>query len=97
LEAGRYPHLKMVGFVDDDPAKHGRLIAGCTVLGPYRDIENLIRQQHVTDVVVSDPSLPEEGLRAIARQCRDAGASVHLVPTIEQILGTRQPSLADRP
>jgi lipopolysaccharide/colanic/teichoic acid biosynthesis glycosyltransferase len=88
LEAARYPHLRMVGFVDDDPAKHGRLIAGCTVLGPYRDIENLIRQRHVTDVVVSDPSLPEEGLRAIARQCQDAGASVHLVPNIEQILGT---------
>jgi lipopolysaccharide/colanic/teichoic acid biosynthesis glycosyltransferase len=96
LEAARYPHLKMVGFVDEDRAKHGRLIAGCTVLGPYRDIENLIRQQHVTDVVVSDPSLPEEGLRELARQCQDAGASVHLVPTIEQILGAGQPSPADR-
>jgi lipopolysaccharide/colanic/teichoic acid biosynthesis glycosyltransferase len=95
LEAARYPHLKMVGFVDEDKAKRGRLIAGCTVLGPYRDIENLIRQQHVTDVVVSDPSLSEEGLRVLARQCQDAGASVHLVPTIEQILGTGQPSPTD--
>jgi lipopolysaccharide/colanic/teichoic acid biosynthesis glycosyltransferase len=91
LEIARHPHLKLVGYVDDDEAKHGGLIAGCTVLGSYSSVAELIGRKRVTDVIIADPSLSEEKLRAIVRKCQDAGASVHLVPTIEQILGAQGP------
>jgi FlaA1/EpsC-like NDP-sugar epimerase len=29
----QYPHIRLVGFLDDGPAKHRRLMAGCQILG----------------------------------------------------------------
>ncbi len=88
LEMARLPHLEVVGFADDDPAKQGRLIAGFGVLGTCDHAADLIRQYDVQDVILCIPSSAVGRIRFLTDQCRSAGAQVHLVPGIDQILKT---------
>jgi UDP-GlcNAc:undecaprenyl-phosphate GlcNAc-1-phosphate transferase len=54
-----------VGFVDDDPAKRGKLIHGLKVYGGNGDLESICRQHAVTEVLISSLKMPEERLQEI--------------------------------
>jgi FlaA1/EpsC-like NDP-sugar epimerase len=83
----RSPQLELVGFVDDDPAKQGRSIAGCRVLGRSEDLAILIREHAANDVVLCTRSMSQASLRKIHQCCGALGVRTHVIPTINQILG----------
>jgi UDP-GlcNAc:undecaprenyl-phosphate GlcNAc-1-phosphate transferase len=62
-----------VGFVDDDPQKHGRVIHGVRVLGSLERLGQLVNQEHVDEVVVSTSKLAETRSELLAETCRNAG------------------------
>jgi UDP-GlcNAc:undecaprenyl-phosphate GlcNAc-1-phosphate transferase len=62
-----------VGFVDDDPQKHGRVIHGVRVLGSLERLGQLANQEHVDEVVVSTAKLAETRNQLLAETCRTAG------------------------
>lgn len=43
----------VVGFIDDDPSKHGTEVDGVEVLGDCTDLEALIRERQVSDIIVA--------------------------------------------
>lgn len=90
LELGRYPHLRLVGFVDDDPAKQGHKIAGYRVLGKSNEVSRLVREHTITDLIVCASSVEGERLRQLSSQWRGLGVKVHIIPTLDQILGSDQ-------
>jgi UDP-GlcNAc:undecaprenyl-phosphate/decaprenyl-phosphate GlcNAc-1-phosphate transferase len=65
--------LQAVGFVDDDPQKHGRVIHGVRVLGALDRLGHLINQERVDELVVSTARLSEVRTEQLAQVCRDAG------------------------
>jgi lipopolysaccharide/colanic/teichoic acid biosynthesis glycosyltransferase len=83
----RSPHLELVGFVDDDPAKQGRSIAGHRVLGRSNDLASLIREHSASDVILCTPSMPQTSLQEIHQCCETLGVRSHMIPTMNQILG----------
>ena len=52
--------LKPVGFVDDDPARTGKLVNGLPVLGRSYELEALIAAHGVKAVVIASPVVPAE-------------------------------------
>jgi len=54
-----------VGFVDDDPAKRGKLIHGLKVYGGNGDLDSICRQHAVTEVLISSLKMKEERLQEI--------------------------------
>jgi len=89
LQVGRYPHMDLVGFVDDDLMKQGRLIAGYSVLGPSEKVDELVRRHDITDLIVCAQTVSRDVLNRISDRCRALSAKVHVVPTVDQILGPR--------
>lgn len=87
LEVARHPHLQLVGFLDDDPAKQGRVIAGYPILGPCGMAVDLVRRHEISDVIVSIQSWSNQRLTELLAQGSIAGAGVHLIPTLDQIIG----------
>jgi len=83
----RWPQLELVGFVDDDPAKQGRSIAGRRVLGRSENLASLIREHTASDVVLCTHSMSPASLREIHQCCGALGVRAHVIPTIGQILG----------
>ena len=59
-----------VGFVDDDPAKSGKLIHGLKVYAGNGDLTLLCRQHEVDEVLISSSRMPETRLQEILEFCR---------------------------
>jgi len=66
--------MKPVGFIDDDPLKHGRLINGYPVLGDVDDLENVVVGSGINGVVVASEKIPIARLRSARRVCDRNGA-----------------------
>ncbi len=83
----RCPQLELVGFVDDDPAKQGRSIAGRRVLGRSEHLASLIREHTVSDVIFCTSSFSQASLQEIHQCCAALGVRTHVIPTMKQIFG----------
>ena len=59
-----------VGFIDDDPAKSGKLIHGLKVYGGNGDLNSLCRQHEVDEVLISSSRMPEARLQELLGFCR---------------------------
>jgi len=52
--------LKPIGFVDDDPARTGKLVNGLPVLGRSYELEALIAAHGVKAVIIASPVVPAD-------------------------------------
>jgi UDP-GlcNAc:undecaprenyl-phosphate GlcNAc-1-phosphate transferase len=59
-----------VGFLDDDPAKSGKLIHGLKVYGGNGDLTSVCEQHEVDEVLISSSRMSEERLQKILSFCR---------------------------
>jgi len=57
MRANQHWHMNPVGFLDDDPAKAHRWIAGVPVRGTIDDLERVLRRYSVDEVVLSSPAI----------------------------------------
>lgn len=92
--------FKVMGFVDDDPQKVGRLIAGVKVLGSRRDLPALIRDFKPAEVVVSISKPSGELLREVVQVCRSSNIQPRLATgssnnKIKNLELTREIGLSD--
>ncbi|HUX38765.1 MAG TPA: nucleoside-diphosphate sugar epimerase/dehydratase [Rectinemataceae bacterium] len=77
----------VVAFLDDDPGKIGSRIEGIPVLGPIRDVVNLLSRQPADEAIIAIPSASREALRELYFLLKKAGfARIRIVPTIAQII-----------
>ncbi len=65
--------LHPVGFVDDDPQKHGRVIHGVRVLGSLERLKEMAASERAAEVVVSTAKLDSERAATLAFVCQTAG------------------------
>ena len=79
--------LEIVGFLDDDPKKAGKMIAGIPVLGGLEEIAGLVRNYRVSDVLVALPSAPAARVRHILNQAVPMGVSLRLLPSLRELAG----------
>jgi FlaA1/EpsC-like NDP-sugar epimerase len=82
----QYPHLSLIGFLDDDPTKDRRLMAGCRVLGNSASLEPLCARYKVTDVVVCARSIDSDRSRELDRRCEVLGVKLHILPGLDRVL-----------
>lgn len=59
-----------VGFIDDDPAKNGKVMHGLKVHGGNGDLKSVCRQNNVHEVLISSSRMREERLQEILDFCR---------------------------
>lgn len=76
----------VVGFVDDDPAKRGRSIAGLTVLGSRDDIPRLVERHGVRTVAIAMPSAPGDVVDALVGIVRTTGVQLLTVPNLHELM-----------
>jgi UDP-GlcNAc:undecaprenyl-phosphate GlcNAc-1-phosphate transferase len=67
---------RVVGFLDDNPLKTGRVLNGVAILGGLDDLPNTIARTAATAVIVSGDSIPPERVDQASRLCRAAGVEL---------------------
>ena len=77
----------VVAFLDDDPAKIGGKFEGITILGPIRDVVNLLVRHPADEAIIAIPSASREFVRELYYLLKRAGfARIRIVPGIAQIV-----------
>jgi len=74
-------NYRVVGLVDDDPAKLGAFVRGKKVIGSGESIPALVAEHRVQEVIVAIPSLDRAEVRRIYGICRDAGVRMKVLPS----------------
>lgn len=72
--------LRLVGFLDDDPAKQGQLIQGAPVLGTTYDAERIVREYGVDELIIAISTARGAQIRAITKRCEEVPARLRISP-----------------
>jgi FlaA1/EpsC-like NDP-sugar epimerase len=81
-EIQRSHDWRVVGLLDDEPAKRGRLLHGAPVLGPLDDLSKYAQRLKVRHAIVAMPSVGYAVRRRVVEVCKRAGVQVMTVPTL---------------
>jgi FlaA1/EpsC-like NDP-sugar epimerase len=77
----------VVAFLDDDPAKIGKKIEGIPVLGPIRDVAQLLRMKSADEAIIAIPSASREYLAELYGILKSAGFQrIRILPAISRII-----------
>lgn len=81
----------IVGFLDDDPKKKDTYIYNIKVLGNRKNLEEIIKREKVSEVLLALPSLHSSDMRNIVDRVKSVGnVEIKTVPTIAEILENRE-------
>jgi FlaA1/EpsC-like NDP-sugar epimerase len=96
-ELAANPQWRVVGVLDDDPAKRGAELVGVSVLGPIRQLEMIAERHSVTQAIIAMPEASHGERKRAVELCGKAGISVMTVPAISDIVSGRVSVSALRP
>jgi exopolysaccharide biosynthesis polyprenyl glycosylphosphotransferase len=77
--------LRVIGFLDDDPAKQQQPIGRFEALGATTDLGRILTQRPVDEVVVALPWQCREQIMTLADTCEAAGVNLRIVPDLFQM------------
>jgi len=60
-----------IGFIDDDPYKKGMLLHGCPILGSLGDLENILRKNEISEVIISTAKIEKEKIKKLIEFCKE--------------------------
>jgi UDP-GlcNAc:undecaprenyl-phosphate GlcNAc-1-phosphate transferase len=89
LMTSRTEQYAMVGFIDDDPAKHRTRVHGFPVIGGLDALTNLIASGRVDDVVISIREIDPVRVKHLEDLCSRQGVTlrrIHL--TLEELVAS---------
>jgi FlaA1/EpsC-like NDP-sugar epimerase len=76
----------VVGFLDDDPCKAGRLIHRMKIFGT-RDVLPAIIESHAIEMVlIAMPSATGAQMTEVLRRCHEAGVSYKTIPGLAEVI-----------
>ncbi|MEP6754613.1 MAG: nucleoside-diphosphate sugar epimerase/dehydratase, partial [Chthonomonadales bacterium] len=78
--------LRPIGFVDGDSNKHDLRIANLPVFGGYDMLTEVIKDQHVDQVIIALPNASGKEIRELLQACDKAGVPARTVPSLSSII-----------
>ena len=79
--------LNVVGFIDDDPAKHGSRLMGKRVFGGLDVLPKAARDTHARQLLVAMPTASGPAIRRAFERGQELGLQVRTVPHPRELLG----------
>lgn len=85
----------VVGFVDDDPSKHGRQIMGINILGTIDDIETIVHKYDVKEAILAIKDYPKQKFHELVNSLIKLHLRVRKLNLIEDINQNEVSKLVD--
>ncbi|WP_419786329.1 polysaccharide biosynthesis protein [Pseudodesulfovibrio sp.] len=77
---------RLLGFLDDNPAKRGRTIHGKPVLGKVADLRSVGERGNVEEVFIAVSEASAEQMRRIVETCKASGIPYKILPAMTEIM-----------
>ncbi|HXR56744.1 MAG TPA: nucleoside-diphosphate sugar epimerase/dehydratase [Casimicrobiaceae bacterium] len=90
-EMARSRQWRVIGLLDDDATKQGRLLRNVSVLGPISELALWTRKYGVRKVIIALPSANHVVRRRVAELCAAAHVEALTVPAYEDLISGRTP------
>ena len=88
-DLSRSHEWRVVGMLDDDEKKRGRLLHGVRVMGPLDDLPRFAQRMKLRHAIIAMPSVPYKVRRRVVEICNRAKVSVMTVPTLNNELAAQ--------
>ena len=92
-DLSRSHEWRIVGFLDDDEKKRGRLLHGVRVLGPLEDLPRYAQRLKLRHAIIAMPSVPYKVRRRVVEVCKRAKVAIMTVPTLNDVPGGKPPRI----
>ena len=86
-ELSRSHEWRVVGLLDDDVQKRGRLLQGVRVMGALDDLPRFAARLKLRHAIIAMPSVPYKVRRRVVEICKRAKVTVLTVPTLNNVAG----------
>ena len=86
LQGSSMLNLEPIGFIDDDPIKHGKTLLGFPVLGAIASIKQIVEAHGVAELIIAMPSARGEVVRKVVRAGLDCGIPTLTVPSLPELI-----------
>jgi FlaA1/EpsC-like NDP-sugar epimerase len=71
---------KVVGFIDDDTQKVGKIVSGQRVLGNVESIPSIVKKYGITDILIAIPKLDPKKVKEILDMCQNLKLRYKILP-----------------
>jgi FlaA1/EpsC-like NDP-sugar epimerase len=96
-ELAANPQWRVVGLLDDDPAKRGAEVVGVEVLGAIERVGEIADRLGVTQAIIAMPEATHSERKRAVELCTKAGIAVMTVPALADIVSGNVSVSALRP
>jgi FlaA1/EpsC-like NDP-sugar epimerase len=79
---------RILGFIDDDSSKTGKLIGGIKVMGTMDKLEDIVKKLEIQQIYVAMPSISLQIQKAIIQQCYNTGCKVKVLSSTQDMMSS---------
>ncbi len=81
---------KIIGYIDDDLYKSGKLVSGFPVLGTTNQIGQVVKEKHINHILIAMPSVSIKRQNDIIKGCYETGVKTEILTRSSDMIN--QPS-----
>lgn len=85
----RIERYRVIGLVDDDPAKKDLVIHGIPVLGQTEQIREICTEHEVEEIIIAMPSASQKQLRHVIGLCSGTKLKFQSLPGVRELIDGR--------
>lgn len=86
MRLSKYVTQQVRCFIDDSPAKQGKYIQGCPVVGGSSRILEAVQEYGIQKIIIALPSAPKKSVRRIVEICQQTGCELRILPGTYQLI-----------
>jgi FlaA1/EpsC-like NDP-sugar epimerase len=85
-DLARNQEWRLVGFLDDNPNRHGRTLNGIPVLGDLESLPQWAERYSLRDVIIAMPSSSHQERKHAIQLCNEARVNALTVPSFDDLM-----------
>lgn len=73
-------------FIDDNPAKQGKYIQGCPVIGGHECIIEAVKEYRIEKIIIAIPTASKKTIRKLVNICQQTDCDIRILPGTYQLI-----------
>ena len=86
MRLSRYVTQQVRCFIDDSPAKQGKYIQGCPVVGGRSSILQAVQEYGIAKIIIAIPTASRQTVRRIVEICQQTDCELRILPGTYQLI-----------
>ena len=86
IERYHIANREVVGFIDDDKNKTGKILLGVKVLGTRNELVKIAAEKGIDEIIIAMPSVKGKEIKAIISICKETNCKLTILPGLYEII-----------